>query len=1176
MKFCYKMAKNDGLKTFHANTIQENERILHECYQKSQVENKNKEDFEKLFMKLNCICKIKSIKKESQLNSWCNKNVINYTYGPISGFPSGSWWGIRMDCSRDRVHDPFDENFQNGPFGVTSICTSSVNLNEDVDFGNYLTVTGQKYLNGKLDKDPLVKNYENQIPVRLIRSYNLLNEFAPKTGYRYDGLYIVTKFWIGVNSDSTKYYKFALLRLNNQEAPLWNTKQSVLNTIKTSSVPQSTSTFLQHCTDNPSPNMYEFKKYSHSSEPICDKGSCEKSSASSQFSHFESKNLDDKEKGVSESAIVTRHVFKKTNNNTECTSNVSSVSTVLTNNSLTHIGNQGSKTHNTNISIRTGLYNSSHSTQHDVKKCISLPFCRTSKSLNVLKTNQHIENRNLLSKDTSRNLDGKAQTVNSNEFPKRVNYVSLNTVKSEPEKIKLTKHIDTESSATENDASPNSCYQHESNNAHEELTNDTKETCKSTVNISGVPNNTLKLMNCMHRNEIAAHKIISKEVQDSKSLEFLDSLTPDEILHLINEKGHPLSELLMGNMIGLTSEQSMAFKTQNLLTAQSEVKNKITTRKNVGEIKEKKNFETISDDLIGSRCYKFRRRRRLPRKMIGKSETKKHNKIHNEKLQKSSIQPLDVLGNSLTSLHIYNHSQRNIPEEDISYLNECSNDLNNKRMKQNNLQKRKSNSLQESTKSIKKNVDSKTETKMRLQAMRSIKSSIKKHINKKQRREIANLLIDAKIGPKIRGPRNRRLRSINSTYAKQSFERFGTTMYALNKRQISSEQSTFKNRSKLTNINSYKRIKNKQTGDVKRSESNQVKIQKNLTVSKKDKDHIIEKLLNNSSTATKATTTITAPAANNNNININSKSKDVTLIQNRKRKLKQIDSEDSKFCKVEEELRSNSAKEISKPCKADAITQCSLIKEPLTKNLKSNSLNQSNVRNEQYTFIKIEYGDVKDTKPDVYEVMKLDNKTKSYNTSESGKNRTPCEETVCNIENSKSKNIKLFTNDILNAKEQSGSSPKRISAFVPVNIPDNDLKIARLRSIGFKPITCNNSDEDVNNLSKGNCSVILNNKLVKQNVTEKYNKYASEETNVVVYMDDNLQYQDIENEDKNCLSARCKASSSKNCTVKDEQLNRVALKKESYNNLLLEQDLELPWHGWKKVVTNKDTYWIGW
>ena len=1170
MKFCYKMAKNDGLKSLHANTVQENKRILYESCQKNQVDIKSKEDFEKLFTKLNYICQIKSMKKDAQLNSWCNKNVINYTYGPISGFPSGSWWGIRMDCSRDGVHVPFDENIQNGPFGVTSICTTSINLNEDVDFGNYLTLTGQKYLSGKLDKDPLVKNYENQIPVRLIRSYNLLNEFAPKTGCRYDGLYIVTKFWIGVNSDSTKYYKFALLRLSNQEAPLWSTKQSFLNTTKLSSVPQSASACHQRCTENSSPNMYEFKKYSHNTETLC-----EKSNILSQFSNFETKNIDEKEKVVSESAIVTRHVFKKVNSNTECTPNVSSMSTGVTNKSLTHIGNQGSKTHNTNISIRTGLYNSSHSTQHDVKKSISLPFCRTSKSLNILKTNQHMESWNSMNKDTNKHSDGKAPTISSTEFPKRVNYVSINTVKPQSEKAKLTKNTNPESGANENDE------------------NDSKDIGKNTVNHSDAPTDTLNLMNCTHGNDISPHQIVSKEVQDLKSLESLDSLTPDEILHLITEKGHPLSELLIGNMIGLTSEQSMAIKTQNLVRAQAEVKNKIATRKNVKEIKGKKNFETTSDDLIGSRCYKFRRRRKLSRKMINKSETKKHNKIHNEKLQKSSLQPSNVLGKSLTSLHTYNHSQKNKAEEDISCLNKCSNDLKSTTMKQNNLQKKKSNSLQESTKSIKKNVENKKEAKIRLQTMRSIKSSIKKHINKKQRREIANLLIDAKIGPKIRGPRNRRLRSINNTYAKQSFERFGTAMYALNKRQISSEQSSFKNRNKLTNINGCKRIKNKQIGDIKRTETlnlKQTKIQKNLAVSKKiDKDHAIEAIFNNKSSnnnnnvTSTAVTAATTTAINNKNNETSQLLKaktitdtDVTMIKNRKRKLNEIVSIDSKCSKFEEVLHNHSKKEISKPCKADAITQCSLIKDPLTKNLKSNSFIQNNVRNEQYTFIKIEYGELKDTKPDVYEVIKLDDKNKDRNTPKSGKNYASCKETVCNIQNSTNTDVTLFANDILNTKERNRSSPERISAFVPVNIPDNDLKIARLRSIGFKPITCNNSDEDVNNLNKGNCSVILNNKLLKQNVTEKYNKYTSEENNVVVYMDDNLQYQDIENEDKNGLSVRCKASSSKSYIVKDEQLSRMTLKKESYNNLLLEQDLELPWHGWKKIVTNKDTYWIGW
>ncbi|KAK9296476.1 hypothetical protein QLX08_009528 [Tetragonisca angustula] len=1099
------------IPTIVANSVQENERMLQESCLKNQVDVKRKKDYEKLFIKLNYVCQTKRIKEGAQLNSWCKKNVISYIYGPISGFPSGSWWGIRMDCSRDRVHDPFDENIQNGPFGVASICTSNVNLNEDVDLGNFLTVTGQKF----------------------------------SIGYRYDGLYIVTNFWIGVNTDSIKYYKFALLRINDQEPPSWSTKPAPLSTSNHISTLHS-STPLQNHLKNSAPNVYEFKKYSHGSEFVIQKEKHENSSGFSHTQNVENKKVDETKKSSTGSAIVTRHVFKKLNTSAECISSIPNMPIMPENRSLTSIGNKESKTHNTNISIRTGLYNSSHSTQNNSKKSTSSPFCRATKSFNIVKTNQHTENRNLSNKDKNKNLDGKIQTNISNEFSKHINCVSFNVVKSESMKIKFRKDTNAEINIDVTDTSLNSC-------AYKEITNDSKDVCNSSVNLSDTTN-MLNMTNCMYKNEVSAHKVVSKELQEIKSLDSLDSLTPDKILHLINNKNDPLSKLLMGNMIGLTSEQSTALQTED----KSKIKDKIVTqRSDTQETKEKTKFEVISDDLNGSRCYKFRRRRKLSRKTMNKSEMLKYNKIHTEKFKNGSVQSLDIL---------------EYPRKSRRETSICEN-LKNKSTKQNHVQKKESNHLSDSARYIKKNAASTIEARIHLQAVRTIDSSMKKHINKKQRREVANLLIDAKIGPKIRGPRYRRLRCMNNECTKQLYERFNTAMYTLNKCK-NTKQSTFQNRNKLTKITRCKRVKNNQTRNIKRSETlnfNCSKIGRNLTTSKKvDKNYVTKQTVNNNNNNNvKDDDNDNHKKEDNNkrtkftekNVKI-IKNEDAVIIKNRKRKLKTI-CNDPKCNKINEKLQKSSEKQTSKLCKTDAITQCSLLEEPVAKNPKSNDFVQNNVRNEQYTFIKIEYGgDFKDMKSEIYETTKLDDKNKGQHSS--AEKYLSCANAISNLQHSTDSNVSL-NSSILLEKKQNKFLPERASAFVPVNIPDNDLKIARLRSIGFKPINFSNNDEDINSQDKKN-------KLLKQNVTEKYNKYTNEENNIVVYMDDELQYQDIEDEDKNSLSISDKTSDTE---VHIERSSDMILEKESCTSLL-EQDLESPWHGWKKIVTNKDTYWVGW
>ena len=1056
-----------------------------------------------------------------------------------------------MDCSRDRVHDPFDENIQNGPFGVTSICTSNVNLNEDVDLGNSLTVTGQQFSAAASEKDPLIKNFENQIPVRLIRSYNLFNEYAPKTGYRYDGLYIVTNFWIGVNTDLIKYYKFALLRISDQEPPSWSTPLSTSNHTST----LHSSTPLQNYLKNSAPNVYEFKKYSHGSEFVIQKEKHENSSGFSHTQNVENKKVDETKKSSTESAIVTRHVFKKLNTSAECISSIPNMPVMLENRSLTSIGNKEFKTHNTNISIRTGLYNSSHSTQNSSKKNTSSPFCRATKSFNIVKTNQHTENRNLSNKDKNKNLDGKIQTNISNEFPKHINCVSFNAVKSESMKIKFPKDTNAEINIDATDTSLNSC-------TYKETNNDSKDVCNSSVNLSGTTNNMLNMTNCMYKNEVSTHKVASKELQEIKSLDSLDSMTPDKILHLINNKNDPLSKLLMGNMIGLTSEQSIALQAEE----KSKIEDKIVTQTDeTQETKERTKFEVISDDINGSRCYKFRRRRKLSRKTMNKPEMLKYNKIHTEKFKNGSVQSLDIL---------------EYPRKSRRETSICEN-LKNKSTKQNHVQKKEPNHLSDSARYIKKNAASKMKARMHLQAVRTIDSSIKKHINKKQRREIANLLIDAKIGPKIRGPRYRRLRCINNECTKQLYERFNTAMCTLNKCKVNTKQSTFQNRNKLTKITRCKRVKNNQTRNIKRSETlnfNCSKISGNFTTSKKvDKNYVAKEIVNNNNNNNNVKDDVNNDNDDNKKEDNNKRTKfiegnvkiveneDTVVIKNRKRKLKTV-CNDPKCNKINEKLQKNSEKQTSKPCKTDAITQCSLIKGPIAKNPKSNDFVQNNVRNEQYTFIKIEYGsDFKDMKSEIYETTKLGDRNKvnrnSMFRSSTGK-YVSCANAVSKLQHSTDLNVSL-NSSILFAKKQNKFSPERASAFVPVNVPDNDLKIARLRSIGFKPINFSNNDEDINSQDKRN-------KALKQNVTEKYNKYTNEENNIVVYMDDELQYQDIEDEDKKSISDKTSDSE-----VYIERTSDMILEKESCTSLL-EQDLESPWHGWKKIVTNKDTYWVGW
>lgn len=110
--------------------------------------------------------------------------MLTQKYGPVDGFSPGAWWGILMDCARDKVHYSYNLNVNPGPFGAISLCTPQANQHKDMDLGECLTFTGRRY-DANWRNEPLGLSFRNQIPVRLIRCCNLSNEFAPNTGFRY-------------------------------------------------------------------------------------------------------------------------------------------------------------------------------------------------------------------------------------------------------------------------------------------------------------------------------------------------------------------------------------------------------------------------------------------------------------------------------------------------------------------------------------------------------------------------------------------------------------------------------------------------------------------------------------------------------------------------------------------------------------------------------------------------------------------------------------------------------------------------------------------------------------------------------------------------------------------------------------------------------------------------------
>lgn len=107
--------------------------------------------------------------------------------------------------------------------GVDSLVVSG-GYEDDQDLGDVIVYTGQGGQNasGKQVKDQelrrgnlaLVKNQLEGIPIRVIRGSHKGSAYAPKFGYRYDGLYRVDSHWHEIGKSGFRVWRYRLVRID--------------------------------------------------------------------------------------------------------------------------------------------------------------------------------------------------------------------------------------------------------------------------------------------------------------------------------------------------------------------------------------------------------------------------------------------------------------------------------------------------------------------------------------------------------------------------------------------------------------------------------------------------------------------------------------------------------------------------------------------------------------------------------------------------------------------------------------------------------------------------------------------------------------------------------------------------------------------------------------------------
>ncbi|WP_215813273.1 YDG/SRA domain-containing protein [Pimelobacter sp. 30-1] len=157
----------------------------------------------------------------------------DYYFGELEGHPVGSTYASRAEAMAAGIHR-FAMQGISGSAGIAANCIAlSKGYVDDEDHGDWILYTGAGGKDPKTDRQiadqeitqyhnaSLVYSEEGGLPVRVLRGHKGEKPYAPKVGFRYDGLYQVTRHWAEQGRDGFRIWRFHLVRLTPDEARPW-------------------------------------------------------------------------------------------------------------------------------------------------------------------------------------------------------------------------------------------------------------------------------------------------------------------------------------------------------------------------------------------------------------------------------------------------------------------------------------------------------------------------------------------------------------------------------------------------------------------------------------------------------------------------------------------------------------------------------------------------------------------------------------------------------------------------------------------------------------------------------------------------------------------------------------------------------------------------------------------
>lgn len=143
-------------------------------------------------------------------------------FGEIEGCVAGTEFSSRAELSASGIHRPTQAGISGSETeGADSIVVSG-GYEDDEDYGDYLIYGGQAGFdpNTRQQNDDaelnrgnlaLVVSYNKGLPVRVSRGLG-----SKQHTYRYDGLYLVERWWVDRGKSGYRIYRFALRKIDDK------------------------------------------------------------------------------------------------------------------------------------------------------------------------------------------------------------------------------------------------------------------------------------------------------------------------------------------------------------------------------------------------------------------------------------------------------------------------------------------------------------------------------------------------------------------------------------------------------------------------------------------------------------------------------------------------------------------------------------------------------------------------------------------------------------------------------------------------------------------------------------------------------------------------------------------------------------------------------------------------